>query len=671
NQDRKRDLIADMLKEEFEDNKKVHSARLTGFAQRRFQIRLDQEKLVQYHIGANEVLAKIRTRNVNIPGGSLKGDESQQLVRLEGKVQNVEELRNMVIRSNFSGQKVLLKDIALVEDSEEDIKVISRHNGKEATLLIASKKGGADTIALVKEINKKLEKFKSKYTDYEFHIYNNESSKVENRLNVLTSNAVSGLVLVVVFLFIFLPGRIGLVASLSLPLAILGTVGMMPSFGMNLNAITILALVIALGMLVDNSVVISENFTRLREEGDPPLVAAKKSVLSLWLPITATAFTTIAAFLPMLVTRGIMGQFIKFIPVVVTISLIVSLFESFFFLPMRLVLAGGEVKPVKAGEHSDWFSKFQRKFEKLMAWTIKRRYLMSGAFIALFATSIFLMGVANKFILFPPDQTEIYVSRIEMPIGTKVSETSSALKQLSASVEEVLGKNVKHIVARAGTSKMQPNDPKAKDGNNVGMLIIYVTDEAKDNLSHIEGLRLLRSIETSSYIREASFEAMINGPPVGNDIEATFRSNSFDELDGIISKVISELGKVDGISDLKANDVFGDDEIFININYSLADRLGLNIQSIGETLKATIAGSIVSTVTLDNKDVDLMVRFKENYRQDLESLKKVEVMDNQGNLVPLGTIASFDKRRGAPQIKRFDFKRSKTVTGNVDDTKIT
>lgn len=673
NKDRKRDIIADLLKEEFEDNKKVQSARLTGFAPRRFQIRLDQKALVENHIGVNEVLEKISNRNVNIPGGSLKSDKTQQLVRLEGKIKNAEELEQMVIRANFSGQKVLLKDIATVEDSEEDIKVKARYNGEEATLVIVSKKGGADTITLVKEINEKLVRFKSQYPEYRFEIYNNESSKVENRLNVLTSNAVSGLLLVVVFLFIFLPGRIGLVASLSLPLAVLGTMGMMPNFDMNLNAITILALVIALGMLVDNSVVISENFTRLREEGLEPMDAAKKSVMSLWLPITATAFTTIAAFLPMLVTRGIMGEFIKFIPVVVTISLIISLFESFFFLPMRLVLGGGEVEKVeKREDKNDWFTKLQTKFEGLMKWTIKRRYLMTGAYLGLFALSIFLMTVANKFILFPPDQTEIYIARVEMNTGTKVDITGNALSKLSQDVKSALGDDVAHIVARAGTSQMDPTDPKSKSGNNVGMLVIYVTDEAKDTLTHTEGLRKLRAIDTKSYIdTPVAFEAMINGPPVGNDIEATFRSNSFSELDALIAKISGELSKVDGVTDLKVNDVYGDNEVFINVDYSKADRLGLSVNSIGNALKATIAGSIISTVTLDNKDVDLMVRFKEDFRNDIESLKKVEVMDRQGNLVPIGSIATFDVKKGAPQIKRFDFKRSKTLTGNVDDTKVT
>lgn len=671
NQDRKRDLVADLLKEDFEDNKLVKEARLVGFAPRRFQIRLDYPKLNQYHIGVREVIAKVQARNVNVPGGNLKEAEKQKLLRLEGKINSAQELENILIRSNFTGQKVYLKDIAKVEDSEEEITVRTRYNGEDATLIIVSKKGGADTITLVGAIDKKLENFRKRYGDeFQFEVYNNESKKVANRLDVLTSNAVSGLVLVIVFLFIFLPGRIGLLASLSLPLAILGTMGLMPSYGMNLNAITILALVIALGMLVDNSVVISENFTRLRQEGLDPLEAALESVSKLWLPITATAFTTIAAFLPMLVTKGIMGQFIKYIPIVVTISLIVSLGESFFLLPMRLVLGGGEVKD-KTEENSDWFDKFQAKFETLMDWCVRRRYLISVGFFVSFAISIFLMGVANKFILFPPDQTEIYVARVEMANGTRLEQTNEVLAKLSKSIKEVLGKDVKHIVTRAGTSKMQPNDPKAKDGNNVGMATVYVTEDAKNNLSHLVALKKLRAIKWQDYALNISFEALVNGPPVGNDIEATFRSNSSKDLDELIGQIKGELAKVKGISDLKVDDVFGDNEVYIDIDYVKADQLGLNVDSIGTTVRAAIAGLIVSTVTLDNKDVDLMVRFKEPFRKNTQDLEKLMIMDNRGNLVPLGTIATFHEQPGTPHIKRYDFKKSKTLTGNVNDEFIT
>ena len=670
NTNRARDKIADHLKEELEDNKKVKEIRLVGFAERAFQIKLDYEKLRNYHISIDEVLGQITARNTNTPGGAVKQNISQKLVRIEGKIKSNEELENIVLRANFSGQTIFLKDVASVKDDQEEIKTITRYNGEPSTLLIVTKKAGADTLSLVKSVNEKFESFRKRYPNYKFNIYNNEGSKVKNRLDVLTTNAASGLVLVIIFLLFFLPGKIGLVASLSLPIAVLGTLGFMPMYDMNLDTITILALVIALGMLVDNSVVIAENFTRLRQSGVESKEAAIKSVEKLWLPITATAFTTIAAFVPMLVTKGIMGKFIRFIPIVVTISLLLSLAESFFFLPMRLAWAGKVIKGKNDKGESDWFSKFENKFQNFMEKVIKRRYLVLVGFGALVATSLFFMAVANKFILFPADQTEMYLARIEMKKGTRIEETSNVVNKLTSKVSKVLGEDVIHIVGRAGVSKMRPGDPKAKEGNNVGMVSIYVSEHLKNDVPHTEVLKTLRKIDTS-FAKSVTFEALVNGPPVGNAIEATFRSNNMTDLYGLINSVKEELSQTEGILDLRIDDVIGDDEIFINIDYEKASRLGLHVQSIGNTVRTAVSGKRASKVTLNNKDIDLIVRFKEVSRKNVQDLGNIKIMDQRGNLVKLSSFATFEIKNGTPQIKRFDFKRSKTLTGDVNEEIIT
>ncbi|WP_127718104.1 efflux RND transporter permease subunit [Halobacteriovorax sp. HLS] len=673
NTNRNRDLIADQLKDELEDNPLVKGVTLSGFAKRTFQIEINNEALIKHHIGMSEVIAKIQARNVNIPGGNLKQASTQQLLRLEGKIKNAQELGNVLIRSNFTGQSIYLKDVATVVDGEEEIKVRTRYNGEEASLVTVTKKAGADTIKLVNNVELKMKEFEKIYDGkVKFEVYLNESIKVKDKLDVLANNALSGLLLVVVFLFIFLPGRIGIMASLSLPLAVMGTLGIMPAFGMNLNTITILALVIALGMLVDNSVVISENFTRLRQEGRSPEEAALESIRSLWLPITATAFTTIAAFLPMLVTKGIMGQFIKWIPIVVTISLLLSLVESFFFLPMRLVSAGNSIKLDENNEaKKDWFHKFEQKFEVFMALLIRRRYIAATGFTFLIVFAIGMMTVGNKFILFPADQTEIYISRFELPNGTKLEETNLKARELSLKIKDVLGDDIKHIVTKSGESKVQLTDPKASEGNNVGIVFIYVTDEAKINLTHTDALEKLRSNISSDGYSSLTFEAQVNGPPVGSDIDATFRSNNGEELDAFIGKVKDRLSSVDGIIDLKVDDVIGDDEVFINIDYIKADQLGLGVFTSGDTVRSAISGRVISEVTLNNKDVDLRVSLQEKNRQNIEQLKNVHILDQRGNLVPIGTFATFETRPGSPQIKRFDFKRSKNLSGSVNETKIT
>lgn len=670
NENRARDIVADRLKEDLEDNRAVKEVRLVGFKERTFDIYLDLKKLRENHISVPEVMAKIQSRNSNTPGGALRTSSDQSLVRVEGKINNADELKNVVVRSNFTGSTIHLKDVAEVKDSAEEIKVLTRHNSIESTNLVVNKKGGADTVKMVTEMKAVIDDYAKRNPEYQFNIYHSEGQKVADRVSVLASNALTGLVLVVVFLFVFLPGRIGLAASLSLPLAMMGAMGLMPGLGMNIDAVTVLALVIALGMMVDNSVVISENFTRLRKDGESPLDAAVKSIDSLWLPITATAFTTIAAFLPMLVTKGVMGQFIRFIPIIVTMTLLFSLAESFFFLPMRLVWAGKNVKSTEEAGQSDWFARFEKRFESLMRVVVKRRYWVAGVFTMTIAFAMFMMVGVNKFILFPADQTEIYVARVEMPKGTRLEVTHEKLEDLSARVKEVLGDDVEHIVARAGTSQMGPNDPKAQEGNNIGMLTLYVSEYAKNHRFYLDVLKDLKTIKPD-YVESLSFEEQINGPPVGNAIEAVFRSNSEEDILKMIDAVKAELAKNDGVENLRIDNIYGDNEVFVDINYEKVARLGIDVEQIGSVIRTVVSGRRISNVTLDNKEVDLVLRFQEGNRRNIEDLKNILIRDPRGNLVKLGTLATFRVEQGTPQIKRFDFKRAKTLTGDVDIEKIT
>ncbi len=676
-ENRKRNLVTDLLKESLEDNTAVKQVRPVGYKERAFDIFLDLEKMKSNYISVSEVMRKIQSRNSNTPGGPLRAQVQQQLVRVEGKIKNVGDLENLVVRSNFSGKTILLGEIATIKDSSEESKVISRYNGDEATLLVVTKKAGADTIEMVSQLDIVLKDYQTRFKDLKFVLYFSEGLAVKNRVEVLQSNAISGLVLVIIFMFMFLPGKVGIATSISLPLAILGTIGVMPAMGMNLDAISVLGLVIALGMLVDNSIVISDNFIRLRREGFNNIEASINSIEVLWLPIAISAFTTIAAFLPMLVTKGILGQFIKAIPILVTISLMFSLFESFLFLPMRLVWSGKNLKQedllkVKTFEEQKpgWYEVIEIWFEKLMSWVVVHRYLVFLGFICTVGFSLFMMTFMNKFELFPAEQTEIYVARLEMAKGTRLEQTHEKLKELTKKVKDVLKDDVVHIVSRAGISQMDIGDPKSQEGNNVGMLSMYVSDNAKFNRLYTDVLKDLKTIKTEN-VESLTFQELINGPPVGNAIEATFRSNSEEDIYKMIGLITTELKKIDGIENLKIDDVVGDDEVFVDIDYAKASRLGIDVESVGSTIRTAISGNRISDVTLDNKEIDLILRFEESFRENIDSLKQLVVNDPMSNLVELSSFATFRVLPGTPQIKRFDFKRAKTLTGDVDNTKIT
>jgi len=670
NENRLRDKVAYLLSEELEDNKSIARVLMTGFRDRQFNIYVDQSKLEQFHVGLNEVTQRVAAQNLTIPAGNIESDKNLKILRIEGKVKSARELERLVIRSNFSGERVLLGDVATVEDGEEDATTLALFEGEPATFLTIAKKGGADIVTLSNQVKQVIKEFEGKYQgQLKFVVYSDEGLRVGKRVAVLSSNSFAGLILVIFFLMVFLPGRVGIMTALSLPLSVFATFGLFASNGMTLNTISILALVISIGMLVDNAVVISENFVRLKEEGMDGREAALQSVSSLWLPITATALTTIAAFLPMLVTKGVMGQFIKGIPIVVTTALLLSLLESFYLLPVRLLADKAHSK--NRIHRPDWFSRLTDvRFPKLVAWLLDRRYFIVGLFTSIIVGSLLMMVFVNKLDMFPADQTEFYLARVELARDSRIEETEKILAQISKETRNLLGDSILHVTAKAGISETDFTDPKSQSGEKVGMVILFMTEEAKNSLATNDVLEKLRTIKIDSSV-SVTYEAVVNGPPIGHPVTAVFRSNSVQNLTEVSHAVQEALKGIPGIFDVQVNDVYGADEVQIEIDQQRAAQLGLDLATVGTSVRVAIAGERVGDVNIDNRDVNYFVRLKDEDRRAINSLASLRIMDRTGNLIPLAQVAKLVDRPPSPQINRTDYKRAKTVTANINNDLIT
>lgn len=672
-EDRMRDKISDLLKEDIEDIRSVKSVNLYGYQEREFKILLDSKMLDELHMSVDEVKRAVISRNINIPGGDLELGKEQKLVTIDNKVHTAKELGQTVVRSSFSGQKIRLKDIAQVIDAEADPTIMTRYNGKAATLLSVQKKGGSDTLDLVRDVKQILEVYKKRYKNkLDFAVYTDEGVKVRNKLSILASNGITGIIVVIVVLMFFMPGRIGLMVAISLPTSLFAAVGMMPSFGFTFNSISILALIIAMGMLVDNAVVISEEYIRRREEGQSSLNAAIDSVVNLWIPITATAMTTVAAFLPMLATTGVMGRFIAPIPVVVTAALLFCLLECFILLPMRLHFVGRNLKiEKKTIETRGWYEKFASKFEALMEVVVKHRYIAAFSGILVILFSFMVMVVFNKFILFPAEQTEEYDVRVELPVNSSLEYTDSVAAKVAARIDNLIDKKwLDETITFTGYTLVNLLDQRGQVGDNVFLIRVMATDYAKYNIHYTTFLEQLRKLQVPE-ATNVVIQEKINGPPVGSPVNVTFRSSNDEHLDEVVNKMIEKLKGVDGVFDEKIDDVFGPDEVVVDLNNDYISRLGLSASQIGNTIRTALTGTVVSNVTLLNKEIDLKVEFGDFSKSSVEDLKKINVTDPKGNLVPLSLLANFSVKKGAAQVKRYDYKRARTVMASVNVDKIT
>ena len=665
---RLRDQFADQLKNVLEDIQGISQVRLVGFLEREFQVLLDPEKLERNHVGIEEVFSAVKRRTQNIPAGYIRSDSDQRLVRVQGQVQEASELENIVVRSNFSGNAVRVKDVARVSDGSEEPQVLARYDGKPATLLVVTKKADADAVSNANEVLTRLEKFKETLpSELSVFVYNNEAKRVEERLEIVISNALGGLALVLIVLLIFLPGILGIMTALSLPLSVLGTLALMPQLGANFNTITMLALVIAIGMLVDNSVVISENYARLRSLGLSVKEAAHQGVSQFWLPIFATALTTVAAFLPMLVTKGVMGDFIKWIPIVVTIALTMSLFESFFLLPGRLIFTmrkPSHVLDPNDPSQSPWFENVKTRFSSVMNLFIRRRYIMSLGIVGLLAGSLVLSAVGNRFELFPPEGIEFYFAKIEMPSGTPIEKTDAVAAKLAGLVKGVLGDSLQSVVQRTGVQSQGPGDPNEKNGDEVAMLTLVIDAEKARTMNTQETLKKLRAIEFSE-AQSLSFDPAEGGPPVGKPLTITLRSSDEKSLQSLVAELKEELSKVNGALDITDDVIKGGPEYALAIDHKKLAQLGLSVESVGFALRTALQGSVASELSDGSRDVKLVVKFDDAAKATLSNLENTKVMTPNGELIALKKIASVSSDFGPSVKKRFQYIRSITVSGNV------
>ncbi len=266
NFERNREKLADKLKETLEDVDGVANVKFSGYQEREIQILLNQQKLNAYGLSLSEVFQSLSSQVKNIPSGYVDNKKTIGLVRVVGKTIKLEALNNLIVRANDAGRLIKVSDIGMVREGSKRPEVIASLNGEEATLLIVTKKADADAVKVLDKMAEGITKFKSTLPkELKLLSYNDEGMRIKNRLEIVNFNALSGMIIVIIVLFIFLPGKVGLLSALSLPVSALGTVALMVYYGANFNIITMIALVICLGNLVDNSVVISEHYTKLRE----------------------------------------------------------------------------------------------------------------------------------------------------------------------------------------------------------------------------------------------------------------------------------------------------------------------------------------------------------------------------------------------------------------------
>ena len=668
---RLRDKITFDLKTNIEKLPDVSEVTMNNYKKREFLVLLSPEKMDKYYISSRDVIAALNQKQSDVPAGYLESPEKRTLVHVLSKSRTTKDIENTVIRSNFSGKKILIKDIAKVEDSfeKENTKeyFYQSENSKSYKLipdtsLTIMKTADADNIKLASSIKKIIKEFKKKLnSEYKILVGFDTGDETKRSLINVINNALVGLLLIFVVFFLLLPFRIGFMASWSLPLSVLGIFSILPFIGVSFNTITMLAFVICIGMLVDNSVVITEYYCRLvMNKNTPPALAALQAVRQFGAPVTATVLTTVVAFLPMLVTTGVMGQFIKWIPIVVTLALLMSLLESFCLLPNRLQWFG----PKEPGRYQQgilkYFNKLEQSFERVVTKIVLKKYLSVGGIASLIIITGIVFKFGNKLDLFPPRSPQYYTASIEPDPNTPLSLIDKKSGQIANDMQSILGssKNIEWM-----SLKIKPE--KAE-------ILLKLKSSVVRKLKYKELLNKLRNDIDKSDLKNLRFGVLAKGPPVGKALQVAFQSNNRREIRNFIQEISPKVRKIKGVLDVKSNpDTNIGEEYKVQAQNETLARLGLSSRDVGLALRTALEGHLITELSENNESFYIRVKYEEKLISSLEALKKVTLKEPLGRLIPLGEVANFLKAPAETYRKSYNFMPVVFLEADIDSKKTT
>ena len=670
--ERERREAAKALKRRLEQIDGVSSVAATGLRQREIWVEIDPTRLYGLNISLDLVLTRLRQRLVNVPAGSLQTERGEVLVRTSGTTTEAERVGSIAVRTDDNGQYTRVADLARVTDTFEEAVTLARANGQASINLRVIKQANGDTIEIVDKVRDLVaELTEGAPPGIDFVLLNDGSVEIRNRLRTMSQSGIWGLALVLLVLNVFLNPRVAAMTAFGLPLAVAGGLIMLYLSGGSLNVLSMFAFILVLGILVDDAIVIAENSFRYMQRGMDPEEATIVGSRQVTIPVLAGVSTTIAAFLPLMMTSGMMGEFLKIVPIVAVACLLASLLEALVILPSHLA---DFCRPASAAKESRrtpaWFRKARLWYGRLVAKAVRYRYATFGLVLAA-ALGAGLLATQMRFVFFDDSDATEFTIDIKGPGSNSLGDTAGLVQQIE---NVVLAFPTDQIESTVGTVGQTSNRRGRGDsGPHVAQVKIKLADANIRTVTSDEIFRALRARLQGTVVGAESIEMRKDsrGPPLGGAIYVQVMGADLDLLRRVSDEIQDYLRGVNGVYDITDSFEAGKDEVHVEVDESLAARFGLSVEGVGRTIRTAIDGSIVATVQEGDEDIDVRVRYLPEYRRSVDDLATLRVPTPDGYLVPLGNVATMRTSAGLGQIDRSGRERVISVSADVDADIIT
>ncbi|MCK4436435.1 efflux RND transporter permease subunit [bacterium] len=669
---------AEALQDRLEDIKGVASVNRKGFRDEEIWIEVEPEKLKEYHLSLEEIMSALRRRNRSIPAGKLTLPQGEFSIRTTGEFKTVPEIEEVIIRANEVGNYLRVRDVGQVKRTFEEEDVINKTLGTRAINLVVVKKESGDAIDIVEDIKCIVEDFRKDVSpELKISYVDDLSFYIQRRLDVLRNNGWIGVSLVIISLLIFLNRYVAVITAFGLPIAFFTTFAVMSYLGISINLISMFGLIIVLGMLVDDGIIISENVYRYIEGGMAPREAAIVGTQEVMRPVTATILTTMAAFSPLLFMSGIIGKFIRGIPIVVILALAASLLEAFVILPSHLSdfvrVRRDKSGRVRSKKESPWFQKLLSGYTGLLRGAVKRRYLVVVCLFILLISFVFI-AKNMSFILFPSTGIEFFFVRAEAPRGTPLEKTNELVKQLEVLVRELSPEELDTFVTEVGRFQENILDPYLRRDSHLTQITVYLTPPRQRKRDAFEIKEALRErAKNIEGFENIYFDMPEGGPPVGKAVAVRIRGEEYNVLEEIANQFQDFMKPVEGALDVQHDYRPGEDQIRVIVDEAKASRAYLSIGEIAATVRNAFEGGVATSIkrVKAEEEIDVIVRFPLAERKTLETFQEILIPNRFDNLIPLKEVGRVEEGKGMTVINHLDGKRVVTVSAGVDTEKIT
>ena len=661
--------IAEDLKDEILEIRNVSAVRLAGVREREIWVEADPDQLKAYNLPIEAVINALRTHNLNLPAGTLEMGTSEYLVRTMGEFNNLQEIENTIIRARPTGTPLRVRDVATVSDTYEKPRTLSHINGKPSISLTVQKKTEGNTIKLVAQIRELVERRKSDLLDgAELSAVNDYSVILRERLGILENNAVFGLILVVVLLYLFMGWRNAFFAALGIPVAFMATFFFLHWSGFSLNGVALFGLILVVGIVVDDAIVVIENVFRRIQEGLPPKEAAITGAQEVSWPVLAASLTTIAAFGPLMFMSGTPGQFLRIVPITAILVILASLFEVFMILPSHIA-EWGKAQSRQQRRHV-WFDRIRRRYVHVLKGTIRHRYVVvCGVFAVGILVSIGAFSQLERQ-LFPGEDFPQFYIKAEMPPSFGLKETSATLAKVEEVAMSLPSDERIAVVTNIGLVTPTSLQEGSSIRSNVGEVLVELTPKDQRVRSTDEIIADLRGkVDAISGIEKLTFDAQQGGPPQGSDVEVKVKGERFEPLEKIANSLKEKLHQMDGVYDIRDDFVTGKSEIRLRVKEDRAHQYGLNIFQIAYNVRNALEGNITTTYRDADESVDVIVKYNSDDLQSIANLEELLIPAPNGTMVPLRDVAEAHEEGGYSEIRRFENERAITVSAAVDSDK--